>query len=219
MDGQISNSGVTVSGGTLSGNGVLGGPVVVQTGARLMPGDSVGQLTINNSLQLDAGSTTVMELNTAAGTNDSIVGLTSISYGGTLVVTNVGGTLSAGDSFPLFVASPGTYGGAFDTIILPTLTGALRWDTNGLPVDGTIKVVATGAKINSVVIVGTALVLSGTGGPTNGTYYVLASTNIASPLSNWTSIATQSFGADGSFQFTTGLVGGIPKRFYALQVP
>jgi hypothetical protein len=80
-----------------------------------------------------------MELNKAAGTNDSIVGLTSVIYGGTLEVTNLGGTLVNGDIFKLFDAAPNSYSNAFDTIILPTVTAPLIWDTTGLTVDGTIK--------------------------------------------------------------------------------
>src|SRR5262249_19324182 len=37
---------------------------------------------------------------------------------------------------------------------------------------------------------GSNLIISGSGGPTNGSYYVLTSTNVALPASNWTRIGT-----------------------------
>jgi hypothetical protein len=45
---------------------------------------------------------------------------------------------------------------------------------------------------------------------------VLATTNVALPVSNWTRIATNSF-AGGNFSFTNAV--NLPQRFYLLQVP
>ncbi len=39
-------------------------------------------------------------------------------------------------------------------------------------------------------------------GTNNGPYYVLSSTNVALPLSNWTRLQTNSFDANGNFSFT-----------------
>jgi autotransporter-associated beta strand protein len=142
VDGAITTSAISVIGGTLSGNGLIGGGLDVQFGGTLSPGASIGRLTISNSLSLASGSITVMELNKAAGTNDSIVGLSSISYGGTLTATNLGGPLAVNDTFVLFGSAPGSYFGAFETFDLPTLPTGLVWDTSGLLVDGSIKVVA-----------------------------------------------------------------------------
>jgi fibronectin-binding autotransporter adhesin len=219
VDGQLTASPVSVLGGTLSGNGILGGAVDVQSGGVLAPGASIGQLTINNSLLLASGSTTAMEIDKSANTNDFITGLTSVTYGGTLSVINVGPSLSVGDTFVLFAAAPGNYSGAFDGYSLPVLTGGLVWDKSSLTVDGSIKVVVGGPNISSVVAQGSNLLLAGTGGPSNGAYYVLASTNVALPLSNWTSIATQSFDSNGGFSFSTPMDPGMPRRFYVLQVP
>ena len=67
-----------------------------------------------------------MKLNKQAGTNDQIVGVSTLVYGGTLAVTNLAGTLAAGDSFPLFSAT--TYQGAFSSIS-PAIPGSgLAWD-------------------------------------------------------------------------------------------
>jgi hypothetical protein len=210
---------VTVTTGTLSGNGTLGGPVVVNYGGTLSPGSSIGQLTINNSLQLDSGSTNVMDLDKANGTNDSIAGLTSISYSGTLTVNNLGGTLQAGDTFVLFTSSGG-YGGAFEATNLPALTGNLVWDTSGLYVDGSIKVVsAGGASFSYVAKNGSNIELSGSGGTAGATYYVLTSTDVALPLANWIPVETNTFDSNGNFGFTNAISPSVPKQFYLLQIP
>jgi hypothetical protein len=65
---------------------------------------------------------------------------------------------------------------------------------------------------------GTNIVFSGTNnnGTTAGQYVVLVSTNVALPLSNWTVLSTQSFNADGTFNYTNG-IGPDSKRFYIIQ--
>jgi hypothetical protein len=61
--------------------------------------------------------------------------------------------------------------------------------------------------------------MSGTGGVTNGTYYVLASTNVALPLNQWTPVVTNPFDASGNFTFTNTPAANAPQLFYRLQLP
>jgi hypothetical protein len=49
-----------------------------------------------------------------------------------------------------------------------------------------------------------------------GSYYVLAATNTALPLSTWTRIATNAF-VGGNFSFTNDV--NLPQRYYLLQLP
>jgi hypothetical protein len=49
---------------------------------------------------------------------------------------------------------------------------------------------------------GTNLVLSATNGVAGGTYYVLTSTNLTAPPSQWTPVATNVLGAGGNFMMT-----------------
>jgi autotransporter-associated beta strand protein len=142
LDGANTYSGATtVSAGTLGGNGTLAGPLVVQSGATLSPGGSIGALTVNNTINLAAGSRTIMELSKAASTNDHVLGATSLTYGGTLVLTNLAGTLAVNDSFTLFVA--GSYHGAFSSVVSETPGQTVTWDVNQLAVNGTVKVATT----------------------------------------------------------------------------
>ena len=127
------------NGQTLAGNGLVLGPVTLTNGATLNPGTSPGILTMSNALTLLTGSTTRLELDKSANTNDLITGLASVTYGGNLIVTNLSGTLAANDSFKLF--SAGSYTGSFNSITLPVLTGGLIW-TNRLALDGTLAVIS-----------------------------------------------------------------------------
>jgi hypothetical protein len=163
------------------------------------------------------GGTTIMELNRSAATNDVLRGAASISYGGILVLTNLGGTLAVGDSFKLFYAS--AFAGAFATIA-PAMPGSgLAWDLSGLT-NGTVKVVvAPRPTITSISQSGTNVVVSGSNGVPNGNYYVLTSTNLALPAANWTRAATNVFSAGGNFSFTNAFDRAAAQRFYLVQLP
>jgi uncharacterized protein with beta-barrel porin domain len=128
------------SGATLGGAGSISGATTIESGATLAPGDAIGKLTFNSSLTLASGSTSRLELNAGALTNDTVKTIGAIAYNGTLIVSNTAGTLAAGQSFKLFEA-PG-YSGSFPAITLPTLGVNLAW-TNRLAADGTIAVFST----------------------------------------------------------------------------
>ncbi len=65
---------------------------------------------------------------------------------------------------------------------------------------------------------GTNLVLNCTNGLVWGTYYVLASTNLLTPTTNWSVIATNSFDGIGCSRFTNGLSPNSPQRFFRLRL-
>jgi fibronectin-binding autotransporter adhesin len=140
VNGVIGTSAVTVgTGGTLGGNGTINGPTVIQSTGRLAPGASIGALTIRNSLTLSG--ITLMELNATTRTNDVVRGLTTVTYGGLLTLSNLAGTITATNAFKLFSAN--SYRGVFGTIT-PALPGPnLAWNTNTLATDGTLRIVST----------------------------------------------------------------------------
>ena len=139
VNGVIGASAVTVTNGTLGGNGVIKGPVTIQSAGHLAPGTSIGALTISNSLSLSG--VTIMELNAATGTNDLVRGLTSVTYGGTLALSNLAGTITASNAFKLFSAN--SYRSAFATLTPASPGPGLAWNTNTLATDGTLRVVST----------------------------------------------------------------------------
>jgi len=148
-------------------------------------------------------------------TNDQLAVDGMLTYGGTLTVTNIGPTaLASGNHFQLFSAT--AYTGSFGAISLPPLAPGLNW-TNKLTVDGSIDVIGTPLpKFASITVSGTNVIITGTNGLADAPYTVVTSTNVALPLSNWVSIATNQFGPNGEFSFTNGIAPGIPRRFYGI---
>jgi autotransporter-associated beta strand protein len=210
---------VTVAGGgTLGGTGVISGAVTVSSGGMLAPGNPLGTLTVSNNLTLAGGSTTFMQVQHSPLANDAVKVTGTLAEGGTLNITNIGtSALAAGDSFLLFNAA--SYSGAFANVILPSLPVGLAWNTNALYTAGTVSVVVTARPaIGSILISGNSLVFSGTGGVGNANYYLLGTTNMATPLTNWPRLLTNQFDAAGNFNFTNGINSTSQQSFYLLQL-
>ena len=222
---QLDVSGIP-SGGTLFnkqklwGNGSVNGNYVISNGAILSPGsNSIGALTFSNSLSLSSGSTNIFEITHTPLTNDLVTIFGTLTNGGVLIVTNIGvAPLASGDTFRLFDA--GGYSGGFATVLLPSLSSGLAWNTNALNTNGTLSVIATvPPAFNSINLSSGSLVMGGTGGLSGNSYYVLTSTNLALPFSNWNRLATNQFTAGGNFNFTNELTTNVPQGFYLLQLP
>jgi autotransporter-associated beta strand protein len=144
VNGSLSNTVVTVnSGATLGGTGVIAGPVSVNNGGTLALGAAIGTLAISNNVSLAAGSTNVMKVNLNNLTSDQLVGASTLAYGGTLVVNNVGtAAFTGGTTLKLFDAA--AYVGDFASIA-PAVPGpGMTWDTSSLKINGTLKVVGSG---------------------------------------------------------------------------
>jgi rhamnogalacturonan endolyase len=208
---------VTVnSGGTLAGNGIIAGPVTVNAGGSLAPG-SLTLLTVSNTVTLAAGSATVMPIRASPLTNATVNVIGALAEGGTLVVTNLGGTLGNGQHFQLFSAT--NFTGAFSGLVLPGLTGKLVWNTSQLNTAGVLSIVTANAPtIASVKVSGSNLVISGSGGSSGGFYYVLESSNLLKSV--WIPVATNQFDSIGNFSLTltNAYLPGATNMFYRLQV-
>jgi autotransporter-associated beta strand protein len=140
VNGVIGTNNVTVVSGTLGGGGVIRGAVTVQSGGALAPGGSnIGTLTISNSLTL--AGTTFIALDKSAATNDNVRGLTGVTYGGTLSLTNVSAALTTNDTFKIFYAA--SYNGALANLSPAIPAPGFAWNTNTLATDGTLRVIQT----------------------------------------------------------------------------
>lgn len=208
------------AGGAIGGNGTgadaVGAPILVQSGGRLEPGNlGIGTFTVSNTVTLLGEA--VMEINrTNAQTSDRLVANT-VNLGGTLIVTNVGPALQGGNTFNLF---SNALSGNFSSVVLPPLDPGLAWNTNNLTVNGSINVVALPLPtFFPPTLSGNNLILSGTGGTANGIYYILTSTNVALPLTNWMALATNTFDGSGAFSFTNVVNPASPQQFFTLQTP
>jgi len=207
------------SNATLAGSSTIDGLVTVQPGGTLRPGTSVGEIIFNSPPALQGA--TVMEISKSASVlaNDHLQVAGTLTYGGSLTVSKLGpDALSAGDQFILFSADE--YAGAFSSVALPALGSGLGW-TNCLVQDGSIAVVEAARPLQFTSVTGTdsQLQFSGSGGAFNGAYHVLAATNVALPLAQWTPIATNLFDNAGNFHFTNTIAPGVPQKFYRLRFP
>jgi hypothetical protein len=103
--------------------------------------------------------------------------------------------------------APGQY-----TLSINALDGNLTLSTNvalavtvpAAPVFGTVE------------FNGNALVIAGSNGSPGASYYVLTTTNLALPITNWTVLATNLFGPSGNFTFTN-TAPAVPGQYFLLR--
>jgi autotransporter-associated beta strand protein len=216
---------VNVASGTLNGNGTISGAVTNESGSTMAPGadaDTIGTLTIDNSLVLQPGSTMVIKVskNGDGIVNDSVVGLTAVTYGGTLTVTNIGAdVLAVGDSIQIFSAA--SYRGAFASVLPSTPGTGLVWNTNNLTLNGILSVAPgnVSPQFDAIRLSGTNLIVNGHGGTAAADYSIFTSTNLALPLSEWSLLQTATFDDNGNFSFTNAIQVPAPARFYEITIP
>jgi hypothetical protein len=75
---------------------------------------------------------------------------------------------------------------------------------------------ARGLIITNVLPVPAGMVLAGSGGSSQATYYVLASSDLLSPVTNWPAVTTSTFDASGRFLATNPASPGGPIQFFRL---
>jgi fibronectin-binding autotransporter adhesin len=139
VSGITNNNGNFVLGTnqTLKGNGTVNGSLAVS--GTLAPGESVGALTVTTNVTLNPAATTVMEVNNATATNDLLSVGGTLTYNGTLLITNISAVAYTNNQV-LKLFSAATYGvNAFATI---AFLGVGSYDASSLTVDGTIKVLS-----------------------------------------------------------------------------
>jgi autotransporter-associated beta strand protein len=218
VNGSLGTGTVTVTGGTLGGAGVINGPAIL-SGGTLAPGPSaISTFTFNAGLTLSGGGTTLMKINPALPANDQLAVTGALNYGGTLVLTNLGGSLVAGSSLKLFNA--GSYTGAFASLTPASPGSGLAWNTNTLTMDGTLRVGAAAAPgIGVLTTSGNTFSLSITGGPPYSPWRVLSSGDLTVPPANWTPVWTNVFDANGDGQFTNEVDPAEPQQFFEVVAP
>ena len=177
---------------------------------------SLAASTLADGTSLTAPAATVF--NFTLGTNN-----TEVTAQGNLTVNNTL-NISAGAGF-----GPGTYtlfayaGSFFGTPVLGVTPPGYNYTITNPP--GLIQLLVQSPLPPSPPVFGSisatvnGLVMSGSGGTTNGTYYVLVSTNVALPPNQWTPLATNLFDGSGNFVFTNAINPNRPQTFYLLQLP
>ncbi|HEY3763329.1 MAG TPA: autotransporter-associated beta strand repeat-containing protein [Verrucomicrobiae bacterium] len=131
------------------------------------------------------------------------------------------GTVSVTGSIASFTPTYGYSGlGSFQFIVQAN-DGSVMTNTIGVCITPYGAVTNnTTTSIGSISITpGGNLVLTGAGGITNSSFILLSSTNVGAPLANWIPVATNSFDANGNFNFTNPLPPGSLQTFYLLELP
>lgn len=213
------------NGQTLGGIGAITGNLVASAGSTIAPagtnttigitvgGNPTGTISVSGNATL--GGTTTLKLD-GSGSNDVVQAGGSITYGGALNLVNISGAPYApGDTFQIFTA--GSYSGSFTQGINPANPGpGLAWQLNA----GTLSVVTGTSQpvLGTVSFLGGNLVLSGSNGSAGNNFVMLTSTNLATPLTNWTPVLTNSFDSNGMFRVTNSIDPAAARGFYLLQV-
>ncbi len=194
-----------------------------QAPASMTVGDAFGAnpITLAASILADNTSLTVpgsTVFNFTLGTNSA-----EVTAQGNLTLNNTL-NISAGGGFGAGTYTLFTYAGSFfGTPVLGTTPPGFTYSLTNPP--GLIQLLVRAPappsppSFGSISATANGLVMSGTGGTTNGTFYVLVSTNIALPLNQWTPVATNLFDGSGHFIFTNAVVPNRPLAFYLLQIP
>jgi len=198
--------------GTINGNLNVSSPGTVAPGGG--PGGNTGTLTVTNAVTLNG--TVWMKLNRGNTPNsDQLVStLSTITYGGTLVITNIGSAPQVGDQFTLFKGA-GLGNGTFGTIIVPDY---YNFDLSQLGVNGTITLTnafrPAFSSVDFSALASGSVTLNITNGLANGLVYVLTSTNLTLPLSGWTTNSTANFDGNGNLTGDTISVDNTQQQLY-----
>jgi hypothetical protein len=98
-------------------------------------------------------------------------------------------------------------------------SGALVDNAGSIDLTITVSALPPPPKVTTFQLSGTQVILGGTNNAgAGGTYKVLSSTNLTTPLSNWIILSSGNFDGSGQFNVTNGS-GTNSQRFYLLQVP
>jgi autotransporter-associated beta strand protein len=207
------------SGQTLAGFGTVNGLVQAASGAVVAPGSAsvIGTLTVTGAGVNTLNGTTTMKLDKGHSTSDQLAVSGSLVYGGTLALSNLSGSLAVGDTFTLFPGASG-YSGAFAAISPATPGSGLSWNTSKLAVNGTLSIAVGAAAppgFSTLTLSGTTLSIHGTNGPANQSFVLLGTTNLVTPVQNWTPLLTNAF--DGSGNFNVSISATNAAEFLLLQ--
>ncbi len=210
------NTVVVNNGGTLGGTGFITSTVTVNSGGTLAPGSNgVGTLTLRSNLTMNSGVFLNFEAGAVAA-NDKIVVGNNLVLGGTLNVTNIAGF---GAGTYTLITYAGALSGKLPVIGSKPAGYSLLLDTNTAGQVRLIVQAQTAPVFQSIALLNGGVVASGSGGPTNVTYYLLSATNLALPSSNWLRLLTNQFDSGGNFNVTNALSPDSPQNFYRLQLP
>jgi hypothetical protein len=114
----------------------------------------------------------------------------------------------------LTTATPG-YGTDFRALSASSFTA-----TSGTAASVTMpQIVFTYVPQQTISRQGTNVIIVGSGGPPGSSFHLMASTNPAMPIAQWTSALSNQFDSGGGFRFTNPVPANLPARFFRISVP
>jgi hypothetical protein len=216
---------LNVNGGTVQAAGITAGSgasaINLNTGTLVLtnnagaPGAAIRTFACTNAtlhLNLNGASivTNIVAANLTANGVNTIVIDSAVNLGGTITFplisyTSFNGSVAA--NFAKGALPPGFSASLVNDSVLNRIDLVIAPSTTVTPGFGAFS------------LSGSNLIFSGSNGLAKGTYYVLASTNLALPLAQWTPVATNVFDSSGNFNFSNVLNPNLPGQFYLLQIP
>jgi hypothetical protein len=223
--GATNTSGtLNLNGGTLIANNVVSGGgaanVTVDGGTVIITNTSGPTMSGLTALELSSGKLHVPLDGNSVVTN---IVTTSLVAGGVTIIdvdslANVTGT----NRFPLIQYS--NFVGSTANFMVGDLPQGFGVSLSSNPVSHTIDLSIyplpiLHSVITGITLSGTTLTLSGTNGSPGMTYSVLATTDLALPLTNWTLVASDVYNVDGNFSITIDVNLNHSRQFYLLKSP
>lgn len=134
--------------GTLDVSGRTDGTLKLNSGQTLMgSGQTTGTINVTGNVNIGNG-TLLLGINRAGLAHDSLAASGSMTYSGTLAVTNLGSTLQVGDVFQLFAS--GTAGFTAYNLQTNDFVNKVKYSWNNtVTSDGKITVASVGSLINT----------------------------------------------------------------------
>jgi hypothetical protein len=204
---------------TFTNGGSITGPInwVVDSGSTLYGGTSV----LESNLTLAAGGQIRVTTNTPLFTVSG-----NLTNNNNTVVIDLGGIVGPG-SYPLFNYTGNRHGSLNPTpqFVSGGVSGGTAVIDASTP--GQIRLTVVNPRTSRIVgfgLSGTTLTISGTNGTLGGSYGILASTNVALALAQWTPVYLSGlFDGSGdfsaSFDLTNTLSPNAPQQFFMLESP
>ena len=200
---------------TLMGSGSLLGSL--NAAGLVAPGGGVngglGTLTVTNDVGSYGTTWIKLDRNSSPNSDRLVSSLSSVYIAGTLVVTNIGAQLHAGDTFTLF--SGATTVTVSSTPVLPNY---YTWDISNLANNGTIQVTAVLpppalTNVDFSTLSSGSITLNAVNGAPNGPVTVQTTTNL---LSTWTTVTTTTFDGSGNLNLPVTVDPTAPQSYFRL---
>lgn len=212
--GTVTGDGDIIAGGGTSTIAISNGVLAV-TGVVGMPAAPIGKVALTNAtlqFSVDTVTTNLVATTLTTGGSSNVINILSLpSVSVPTQVALVEYTNAIGGAGFNFVLGSLVSGGGF--------SGYLSNNVANSSVDlAFVSLPAAPPGFRTVKLSGTNFIASGTNGVPGWPYFILVSTNVALPLNQWTSMATNQFDAGGNFTFTNNVSPGPPQKFYLLKL-